>query len=200
MPRSTGRQPRMRGLKPTLSGVGRTLATILVVLILALVAEHIQPLQDLDAYLTAHPDTIHWLSWLTLGLTGIGVLLLVGTPLVVRVGDESYTDEVVDGTTGSDPQPSPQGGLSLYRFRGRQVETSFTDEASLSAVKAAWRQRAWRTSPRWLRFFLMLVGGLFITIGLFGYFAVIGPPVVKLLAAAALVYAGVRTAWAFRRA
>ncbi len=41
MPRSTGRQPRMRGLKPTLSGVGRTLATILVVLILALVAEHI---------------------------------------------------------------------------------------------------------------------------------------------------------------
>jgi hypothetical protein len=43
----------------------------------------------------------------------------------------------------------------------------------------------------------MLAGAILLTIGLLGFFFVIGPPVVKDLCAGALLYAIVRLAWAF---
>jgi len=54
--------------------------------------------------------------------------------------------------------------------------------------------------PRWRRFFLMLLGGFLVLFGILGLFIVIGPPWIKLISIIAILYATLRTAWAFWRA
>ena len=90
------------------------------------------------------------------------------------------------------------GGI-LYRLM-LSDRTEFHDAASFREVKAAWRQRAWRASSRWRGFFVIGGGAMLMGLGLFAVFFVIGPPFVKLLVGAAVVYATVRTAWGFWRA
>jgi hypothetical protein len=184
----------MKGLRQALG----LFLTILAVLIVALVAEEIQPLKDLEGYLATHPGTVRWLSLSTMGLAVVGGLLLVGTQFVVRVGDEKPLDQAE-----VEAQNRPARGLSrrgVYRFWGRSVGSGFSDQASFHDLKDAWRQGTWRTTPRWQRFFLMILGGLCLTFGLLAYFVVIGSPGIKLLAMGALLYAAVRLAWAFWRA
>jgi hypothetical protein len=89
---------------------------------------------------------------------------------------------------------------SAYRFRGKSAGSSFHDAFSIREAKAAWRQRAWRDSPRWRGNFAIMAGAFFLTVGLFGVFIVIGPGGIKLLCAGAIVYAIVRIIIAFARA
>lgn len=74
------------------------------------------------------------------------------------------------------------------------------DQASFREVKAAWRDGAWRRSPRWRRLFLMGAGGLLMFVGIFGIFFVTGPVGVKLVVLAVWLYAAVQTVRGFRRA
>jgi hypothetical protein len=173
-----------------------TLLLILAILVVAVVAEYITPLRDMDTYLSAHPAVARGLLTLTIGLTVLGGVLLVGTQFVVRVGDErplseDEAEQQVDTTAG--------WGRRTYRFWGRSVGSGFSDQASIHEVKEAWRQGAWRI-PRWRRFFLMIMGGFLVLFGIFGLFTVIGPPWIKLISIVAILYATLRTAWAFWRA
>lgn len=71
---------------------------------------------------------------------------------------------------------------------------------TLAGLKQALRRGTWWRSPRWRRRLVVLVGVGLLTFGLFGLAAVLGPPGVKLVVMAALVYATVRTAVAAVRA
>jgi len=90
------------------------------------------------------------------------------------------------------------GGV-LYRLMMSDT-TEFHDEASFREVKTAWRQRAWRISSRWRGVFVIAGGAMLMGLGLFAFFFVIGPPFIKVLIGAAVVYAAIRMAWAFWRA
>lgn len=131
----------------------------------------------------------------------IGGLLLVGTHFVVRVGDERpLRNQNVEERPGSRQRQPGFWGWFAYWFRGKTVGNEFVDEASVREIKGAWRQQAWLTNPRWRRMYLMLAGGICMVLGLFGFFFVVGPPLVKLLCGGALLFATARTVWAFWRA
>jgi hypothetical protein len=85
------------------------------------------------------------------------------------------------------------GRVTRYRFRGRSAGASFSDRFTLREARHAWRSGAWRTDPRWRSNFVVMVGVMLLTIGLFGTFIVVGPNGVKLLCAGALLYAAGRT-------
>ena len=71
---------------------------------------------------------------------------------------------------------------------------------SLLELKHAWRARLWRYDPIWRRRFLMAFGSLFMAFGIFGLLIALGPAPIRLLAAAALAYASVRTVIALWKA
>jgi hypothetical protein len=174
-----------------------TLLLILAILVVAVLSEYITPLHNMDAYLSAHSAVARGLRILTIGLIVLGGLLLVGTQFVVRVGDErpltgDEVEQQANMTTGWQ--------RSIYRFRGKSVGSGFSDQASFHEVKGAWRRGAWLTTPRWQRLFLMMAGGFCLMFGLFGLFIVIGPPWIKLVSILAILYATLRTVWAFWRA
>lgn len=172
-----------------------TVLLILAILAVAVLAEYITPLRDMDSYLWAHPAVARGLRILTIGLIVLGGVLMIGTQFVVRVGDERplSEDEIVQQMEMDDGEDR-----SIYRFRGRSVGSGFSDQASLREVKGAWRQGGWRI-PRWRRFFLMILGGFLVLLGILGLFIVIGPPWIKLVSILAILYAMLRTAWAFWR-
>jgi hypothetical protein len=173
-----------------------TLLFLLALLAVAVIAEYIAPLQDMDAYLWAHPATARGLRILTIGLIVLGGVLMIGTQFVVRVGDERPLSE---DEVQQEMQEAAGEERSFYRFRGRSVGSGFSDQASFHEVKEAWRQGAWFV-PRWRRFFLMMLGGFLVLFGIFGLFIVIGPPWIKLISIVALLYVMLRTAWGFWRA
>jgi len=77
---------------------------------------------------------------------------------------------------------------------------SFSDTMSFREVEAAYRARAWRASRRWRRFFVMAAGAALMTVGIFGLVTVFAPAGLKLLCAAAVLYAAVQVVRGFRRA
>jgi hypothetical protein len=174
-----------------------TLLFLLALLVVAVIAEYIAPLRDIDAYLWLHPAAARGLRILTIGTIVLGGVLMVGTQLVVRVGDERPLGE---DEVQQEIQEAAGEERSFYRFWGISVGSGFSDEASFHEVKAAWRQGAWLASPRWRRFLLMILGAFMVLYGMLGLFIVIGPPWVKLVAILALFYATLRAAWAFWRA
>ena len=90
--------------------------------------------------------------------------------------------------------------VTRYRFRGQSAGASVSEKFTLREAKDAWRRRAWWTSARWRSNFVVMVGVMLLAVGLFSTFIVIGPNAVKLLCAAALTYAAVRTVVALVRA
>jgi hypothetical protein len=91
-------------------------------------------------------------------------------------------------------------GAAAYAIAGDAVGAEGHDQASFAAVRRAWRARAWTFSRRWRLFFAMALGAALMTLGLFGSLIVVATAGIKLLLAAALVYAAVRTAVGFARA
>lgn len=162
----------MTRFKHRLGGLLRWLGSLFVVLFLVALGEALPPLRAFDRLLAENEIVRSILLWTTIGLTALGLIWLIGTPLILR-----------DGNT------SPGGGMRL----------EFSDEASLTEVKRALREGTYRTSLRWRRMFLMMLAGLCLTVGLFGLFVVIGPPGIKFLSLCALGYAGARITLALLR-
>ena len=167
-------------MKNRLVGILQWIAMLAFVLVVIVIAQWITPLAAMNRYLAAHPPVNRVLIGAMAGIAAVGLFLLVGTQVFIRVGDEVVTAE----------QSPMQYSLSI----------SFTDRASFRRVKEAWQKREWKENPRWQRLFLMMLGGILMTIGLFGLLFVIGPPFIKLLSALAVVYALVRSVGAFARA
>ncbi len=169
----------------------QTVLVIFALLVLAVVAEQLPPLRALDAFLKDHRDVERSLQMLTLGMAVVGGLMLIGAQFLPAPRlSASMSQEEIESL--SPPIEYSEAKSNWSR--------SFSGEASFSAVKKAWRLRSWRYDRSWRIFFVMMVGALLLAVGLFGFFVVIGPPVVKLFCGGALLYALGRTAWGFRQA
>jgi hypothetical protein len=163
------------------------------------VGEALPPMRALDAYLDGHPGVAAALLWLTIGMSGAGTLLLALSQFlpeprrpegVSREKAEAQSPPIEYGEV----EASTEGRWS--RGRGR----AFGGEASVEAVKQAWRERSWRHDKRWRVLFAMALGAGLLVFGLFGLFVVIGDPGIKFLMLLLLAYTVARTAWAFVRA
>jgi hypothetical protein len=66
-------------------------------------------------------------------------------------------------------------------------------ETSVAAMIAAWRSGEWRRDPEWRRVFVITAGASAFAFGMLASFIVAGPPHVKVLVGAALLYAIVMT-------
>ncbi|MCC7353492.1 MAG: ABC transporter ATP-binding protein [Anaerolineae bacterium] len=181
----------MDRLRRATRSLWQTALVISGLLVLAVVAELLPPLQAFDAFLKDRPGVSQFLQILTLGMAILGGLMLVLAQFLPAPRHSLSTSQ--------DEAESLSPPLEYDEVKSGSSR-SFSGEASFSAVKEAWRLRAWRYDRSWRIFFVMMAGALLMVVGLFGFFVVIGPPLVKLLCGGALLYALGRTAWGFRRA
>lgn len=168
--------------------------TLVAVLGVIAAGELLPPLQWLETFLAARPSLVRLLSGGAMSLAVLGILLLVGTQFLVRVGDETVTH------LGAAAQGEAASGIQSrlrQRLSGLVIGTSFQDEATFWQVKSAFRSGDWRRKPRWRRMSLMLLGAICLLFGLFGYFFFVFSAGVKLLMGGAMVYASARTLYGF---
>jgi hypothetical protein len=175
---------------------------VLGVLFAALVVGELVPaLKELDQLAARHEFL---LGAITIGITVIGFALFIGGILYRIFGGEGepMTHAEVEDLSrdvGMDARPAA-ARFSAYRFRGWSAGASVHEEFNLKEAKEAWRQGAWRTSPRWRANIVVTAGALLFTLGLFGFFVVSAPVGIKLLYVAVILYAAVRMIVAFTRA
>ena len=81
--------------------------------------------------------------------------------------------------------------------RRQAARGSFDVEVSFREVKQAWRQRRWRNNRVWRFTFFMMATAVVATVGLFSLFFVLGPNGIRLIVAAALLYATAMTVYGF---
>ena len=93
------------------------------------------------------------------------------------------------------------GAIIYHVVRARQATgtAAFAEERSFREIKSAVRAGQ-RFAPRWRRVFVVAVGALMMACGMFGFFIVAGPPVIKLILMTVCGYALIRTVWGFWRA
>ena len=169
------------------------MAVTLVLLIpLTVVAEQIGPLKNPQSFINRHQSRLLGIS---ISLAVLGFVLLMGAILYagLQQGRSTSPLEVQDAARS-------RRRMSWYRFRGRAVGFQYDEERSFREVKDALVSGQWRRDPQWRRFLTAVAGGVLMVFGVFGIPLAIGPPVVKLLCMGALIYATVRTVWAFLQA
>jgi hypothetical protein len=183
----------------------RTVAWIGGVAVLVALGRTLAPLRALEAYLKVHQRAF----LIPLGaLTILGGLLFLGGAIALMLAQGApMTRQEIEELEGRRLRAGLGGvagpaGMSwaAVRVPKMAVGAKADDAASFSEIKQAWQARAWEVSPRWRRFFLVMLGALLLFVGLFGIAIVLAPAGGKLLCAAALLYAGARTAWSFSRA
>jgi Protein of unknown function (DUF3592) len=191
-----------RQRRPSFWKALRNIAVTLGVLFAAVVVgESVPALKALDRLAARHEFV---LSAVMIGMTVVGFVLFMGGILYRIFGGDSAPmsqEEVEDVARGVGLNARPVASrVSAYRFRGASAGASFSDEFTLKEAKKAWRQRAWRTSPRWRSNFIVTAGALSFTVGLFGFFVIGGPAGIKLLFLAAIVSAVIGTVVRWARA
>jgi hypothetical protein len=177
------------------------LACVAVVLAVVAGAEQVPALKALEALCAAHQRP---LLAVTLALGAIGcVLFMGGTIHMVLTAGRPMSRREIERMERQSREQAAGAAVArrwVYRVPKAAVGAEAQDGATFAEIKAAWRARAWRVSPRWRRMFLMMLATALLAFGLFGSFIVIAPAGLKLILAGALVYAAVRTAWGFRQA
>lgn len=201
---------------------GRLKAVLVVPVTLAaaLIAVRIPLLQAPDVYLADNPGLRTLLIGLCMGMAVVGGLILIGAQIVVRrPRTEELTEEALGEGVEAEFSPMDRQGVEdligsnrmgamtpstrsryAHRLFGAFVGRSFNVEAPMRSVKEAYHTGAWRRNPVWQLLFMMAVGAALILFGLFGLPVVTGPPLVRVIGAGAILYAVIRTAWAFYKA
>lgn len=164
-----------------------------VLLVAIIVGESVPAFKALDELAAAHAMG---LTAITVAMTAAGFVLFMGGVLyrLFSSRSEPMSHQEVEDLSRSvriDARPVA-ARVSAYRFRGSSAGASFGEAFNLKEAKQAWRERAWRTSPRWRANFVVSAGALLFTVGLFGFFVVDAPTGIKLLFIAVLVYGAVR--------
>ena len=160
-------------------------------------APSIAPLRQLSDDLRQHPQPY---LGITIAMTaiGIGLFIAVGIEAALRSG-RRMTDAEAQAYAGAGPR-GPNYAFYRGRFRGKAVGQQVESGNSFRDIKNACRSGAWWHDPAWRRFLLMVAGALLWLYGGFGIALVTGPPAVKLIVGAALLYLSVRLSWSIWRA
>jgi hypothetical protein len=174
--------------------VFQTLLLVVAIIALAVVIDQITPLKQLTLYLDQHPEPyrritigMSVLGWVLMGYVFFLVLWMRGRPM--------SEDEARQFMRTSAGRP-----MINRAFRGKAVGREARTGASFHDIKEAFISGDWSRDPGWWPIFIGLLALPLVAYGMFGYFIVIGPPTVKVICAAALAYATVRTVWGFWKA
>ena len=97
-------------------------------------------------------------------------------------------------------QSTPDQPGVFSRFKGKVAGREFKMMASFQEIKESFRSGAWLLDPGWWPISIGLLALVLIAFGMFGYFFIVGAPLVKLICAGVLIYAAGRTAWEFWKA
>ena len=169
-------------MKGWLSRLGVLLLTLLVIA----VGEWLPYMPAFQRFQETHPSLNQTLIAITLVMTVLGGLLLVFTQFLVRLPDVQTIE-----TKG---RHKGRGWV----FSGTTITAGFSDEARFWRVRQAFRDGEWWRVPRWRRISLMLLGGILLFYGLFGLLFLLFPPGIKFLLLLAVLYATVRSIYAFK--
>ena len=164
---------------------------ILLVLLLVAVGEWLPPMPAVQRFQEAHPAVNQALIGVTLTMTVLGTLLLAFTQFLVRVPDSRRAPQV------QTIQASGRAQGWRWFFTGMLVSAGFSDQARFWRVRKAFRDGKWWRTPRWRRLALMMLGAILLFYGLFGLLFLLAPPGMKLVLMLAVVYATIRSVYAF---
>jgi hypothetical protein len=169
-------------------------ATVALAVISIAGAERVPALKRADTFTEQHRRP---LVAATLAVTILGFLVFMGGAVYwsLKAGTPPNDGEA-GKSSGQLQYQSPS--FSWYRFWGKSWSWGFEDQASFAEAKQA--RKGWWHNPRWRRNFVLIAGGLTMGLGLFAFMAVLATVGVKLLIAAAVLYALVRLTWAFSHA
>ena len=183
-------------MRTTLEGL-----IVIGVIALAILIGELPAVKTAGLVIDAHRD---WLLPLTIGVTGVGFVLLVwgwsatgiqkGTPM---------TREEIEQLAAKTQILGPGKRYSKTRLWGKTtgVKVDPPDTWTFQEMKGAWRSGAWRRDADMRRKYVATAGGVLFILGLFAlFFVVFDPASVKLLIGATLLYATVRLYQGFRRA
>ena len=168
----------------------QTFLLIILIFVLAVIAELFTPLRQLTDYFNQNPQPY---KAITIGTSIIGWILMAASiahGLWTR-GKSTRAEDELQLMENGDTSPT-----TYSSFRGHSKSREFHREVSFKEIKEAWQDGNWHNS-KWLSIFLGALAIIFIAFGMFGFFFVIGPPLVKLVCGGALAYGTVRTIWAF---
>ncbi len=174
----------------------RVLFYALVALSIAF-APYIAPLKRFSDDFAAHPQPY---LGITIGMTvvGVGLFIAVGVVTALRSG-RRMTDAQAQAYASA---PLRVPNYTFYRgyFRGKAFGQEVENSGSFRQIKHAFRSGEWLRDAGWRRFLLSFAGGMLWVFGALGIAFVLGPPAIKLIAGAALIYEFTQLAWAFWRA
>jgi type VI protein secretion system component VasK len=169
----------------------RAFLAVLAIFALAVIAGLIPPLKQLTEYLNGHPQPY---QGITIGTAILGWILFAGA---IAYSLWTRGKPMSDNDSLSFMEQSASSPTIHRRFSGRAKGREFRTEVSFREIKEAWQNGDWRHERVWAPIFLGLSALALKAFGMFGFFFVIGTPFVKLICGGALLYATVRTVWAF---
>jgi hypothetical protein len=158
---------------------------------------YIPLLKQFSIDLVAHPQP--YLA-IAIGMTviGLGLFIVVGIVNALRSGRRMTEPEARAYASAALRVPS----YAFYRgyFRGNAVGQQVVTSNSFRDIKEALRSGVWRHDPAWRRFLLMAAAALLWLYGAFAIAFVLGPPAIKLIVGAVLLYVTGRLTWSFWQA
>lgn len=172
----------------------RTFLLVAVIFVVAVAAERIVPLKQLSLYLDQHPEPYRTIT-IAMSAAGWVLFIIVFVLLIWTRGRPMREDEARRFMQAGAGQP-----MVSRIMRGPVTECEFNVEVPFKAIKQAILTGEWLHEPNWWPLVIGLLAITLIAYGMFGFFFVVGAPLVKLLCGGSLVYATLRTVWGFWRA
>ena len=166
-------------MRERLRAIAGFIVTIVLVLIVIAIGEWLPFMRDLDASIKASRQTYLnvAIALLVIGWGGFFGLIIYGA---------------VTGMPSRQPgQPMPEDSAPSAGSGSFDIEVSFRE------IKQAWRARLWRDNRAWRFTFIMMATVVIAVVGLFGLIFVLAPGGIRLLIAAALLYATSMTVYGF---
>jgi len=179
----------------------KTLIAAFVAIVLGTVVSTIPPFPGWFASVEANQT--YWLIT-TAGIAFLGFTLMMGgiIALIMSRGEplgHEGAEDVSRSVRMAPLQPAVTRSTA-YRVWGDAEGRAANDRFSFREMKEAWRGGAWRKNSTWRRRFITAGGALLMTIGLCGVAFSYAPAPIKVIVAAALLYAVTMIVRGFRRA
>lgn len=199
-PEQTLQPPPAAAPRSLIATVRGWVLTLFIVFVALVAGELIAPVKQLEAYLIENRTA--WLA-AAIAFTSICFLLFMGGTihLVLTGGRPMSLREIEQHrkSVGNQMARPYVWRRSIYRVGAAAVGSSGHDQFSLRELKQAWAARAWQVDAVWGRRFVIVIGALGMGLGIFSSIFVLAVAGLKLLVAAAVLYATVQFVSAWRR-